>query len=64
MIRLQFPITRHFAVLLPGAAAGGGGVRGDEIKENIVNMVGRDKAKQEACFSLEQFVFRAVLAGR
>lgn len=47
---------------LAGAAAGGVGVRGDEVKEHIVSMVGRDKAKQEACFKLEPVVFRAVLA--
>lgn len=39
-------------------------MRGDEVKEALLGMVGADKAKQEACFSLEQHVFRAVLAGQ
>jgi hypothetical protein len=50
-------------VLPAGAAAGGGSVRGDEVKECLMAMVGRAKAKQEACFALEQIVFRAVLTG-
>jgi hypothetical protein len=38
-------------------------VRGNEVKECLMGMVGTDKAKQEACFALEQIVFRAVLTG-
>jgi hypothetical protein len=38
-------------------------VRGDEVKKCLMGMVGRDKAKQEACFALEQIVFREVLTG-
>jgi hypothetical protein len=47
-----------------GAAAGGALVRGDEVKEGLLSLVGRDKARLEACFALEQVVFRAVLAGQ
>jgi hypothetical protein len=47
-----------------GAAAGGASVRGDEVKEQLLGLVGRDKARLEACFALEQVVFRAVLAGQ
>lgn len=50
--------------VVAGAAAGGASVRGDEVKECLLGMVGRDKAKLEACFALEQVVFRAVLAGQ
>lgn len=54
----------HCFAFAAGAAAGGASARGDEVKAAILSLVGTDKAKQEACFSLEQVVFRAVLAGQ
>ncbi|WIA36691.1 hypothetical protein OEZ86_007969 [Tetradesmus obliquus] len=58
------PVHDYLVRVHKGAAAGGASVRGDEVKECLLGMVGRDKAKLEACFALEQVVFRAVLAGQ
>lgn len=58
------PVHDYLVRVHKGAAAGGASVRGNEVKECLLGMVGRDQAKLEACFALEQVVFRAVLAGQ
>uniref|UniRef100_A0A383WPH6 non-specific serine/threonine protein kinase n=1 Tax=Tetradesmus obliquus TaxID=3088 RepID=A0A383WPH6_TETOB len=58
------PVHDYLVRVHKGAAAGGASVRGDEVKACLLGMVGRDQAKLEACFALEQVVFRAVLAGQ